>query len=171
MLHKYYYICFPTFLHYVIWFWFCMPRKRNSSCYKTMFNDHFFHCFVKDLVVYKDILILHAIYVYIWYVFKQAIFVLNKYFVLLLLLIIIIILIIIIMIMIIIIIIIIIIMVMFNSCGQPGHQEKNCPDKRGNNLRQYFYIWSNFSWRLDANILVHLFVPIHLSTFISVHLF
>ena len=31
----------------------------------------FLHCFVEDLVVYKDISILHALYVCIWYVFNK----------------------------------------------------------------------------------------------------
>jgi len=50
----------------------------------------FFHCFVEDLVVYKDISILHALYVYIWYVFNKLSS-LNKDFVIIIIIIIIII--------------------------------------------------------------------------------
>ena len=50
----------------------------------------FFHWFVEDLVVYKDISILHALYVCIWYVFNKLSS-LNKYFIIIIIIIIIII--------------------------------------------------------------------------------
>jgi len=48
-------------------------------------SDQFFHCFVEDLVVYKDISILHALYV--WYVFNKL-SLLNKDFIIIIIIII-----------------------------------------------------------------------------------
>jgi len=51
-------------------------------------SDQLFYCFVEDLVVYKDVSILYALYVCIWYVLNKLSS-LNKDFIIIIIIIII----------------------------------------------------------------------------------